>query len=52
MWAVVEPLLPPERPKGKGSKGGRPKVDDRAALSGIVFVLLTGIGWEYLPNNL
>ena len=49
---MVAPLLPKERPKGKGSKGGRPRVSDRAALSGIVYVLLTGIGWEYLPKEL
>lgn len=52
LWSTVAPLLPKERPKGKGSKGGRPCVDNRAALSGIVYVLLTGIGWEYLPKEL
>ena len=52
LWTVVAPLLPKEQSKGKGSKGGRPRVDDRAALSGIVYVLLTGIGWEYLPREL
>ena len=31
-WAIVEPLLPPERPK---PEGGRPRVADRAALAGI-----------------
>ena len=30
-------------------KGGRPRVSDRAALTGILFVLKTGIAWEYLP---
>ena len=29
LWAVVEPLLPPEPPK---PKGGRPRAPDRAAL--------------------
>ena len=52
LWDLVSSLLPAEHPKGKGSKGGRPRVDDRAALSGIVYVLLTGIGWEYLPKEL
>ena len=46
LWAVIEPLLPKERPK---PKGGRPRVDDRAALTGILFVLKTGISWEMLP---
>lgn len=48
MWAVVEPLLPKEPPK---PKGGRPRVPDRAALRGIVFVLRAGIPWEMLPRE-
>jgi transposase len=40
LWAAIEPLLPPARPK---PKGGRPPIPDRAALAGIVFVLKTGI---------
>jgi transposase len=46
LWAAVAPLLPPERLK---PKGGRPRLSDRAALSGIVFVLTTGTAWERLP---
>ncbi len=46
LWAVIEPLLPPEPPK---PKGGRPRVPDRAALTGILFVLRSGIPWEMLP---
>ena len=49
LWAVVEPLLPPELPK---PKGGRPRRADRAALTGIIFVLKSGIGWELLPQEL
>lgn len=49
LWAVVAPLLPPERPK---PKGGRPRVSDRAALGGIIFVLKTGIPWEWLPQEM
>jgi transposase len=49
LWAVVAPLLPPEPPK---PKGGRPRVPDRAALTGILFVLKTGIAWEDLPAEL
>ena len=36
LWEIVEPLLPPEPPK---PRGGRPRVPNRAALTGIVFVL-------------
>jgi transposase len=49
LWKVIEPLLPSERPK---PKGGTPRVPDRAALSGIVFVLRTGIPWGMLPKEL
>src|ERR687889_1478211 len=34
------------------TEGGRPPVDDRKALEGIVFVLRTGIGWAYLPKEM
>jgi transposase len=46
LWAAVAPLLPLERPQ---PQGGRPRLSDRAALTGIVFVLTTGTGWERLP---
>ena len=49
LWAVVEPLLPPEPPK---PRGGRPRVPDRAALTGILFVLRSGIPWEMLPPEM
>ena len=47
LWAVVAPLLPPHR--AQPGKRGRPPVPDRKALTGILFVLKTGIGWEDLP---
>lgn len=48
LWALIEPLLPPvpARPKG-----GRPRVPDRAALSGILLVLRTPISWKDLPHE-
>ena len=49
LWEVIEPLLPPEAPK---PQGGRPRVEDRAALSGIIFVLKSGIPWEMLPQEM
>ena len=49
LWAVIEPLLPVEPPK---PNGGRPRVDNRAALTGILFVLKTGIPWEMLPQEM
>lgn len=49
LWAVIEPLLPPQPPR---PKGGRPRVSDRAALTGILFVLKTGTPWEMLPPEM
>ncbi len=53
LWEVIEPLLPEEPPK---PKGGRPRIDDRAALTGILFVLKSGIPWdipwEMLPQEM
>lgn len=49
LWLQVEPLLPPEAPK---PKGGRPRVSDRAALTGIVFILKSGLPWEMLPREM
>src|SRR5215467_7327953 len=49
LWAVVQPLLPPARPR---PKGGRPPTPDRQALTGILFVLKTGIQWEDLPQEM
>ncbi len=40
LWRMVEPLLPAEPYKARGS---RPQIPDRAVLSGIVFVLRSGI---------
>jgi transposase len=48
LWRLIEPLLPRPRPR---PKGGRPRVPDRAVLTGILFVLRTGIPWEYLPRE-
>jgi transposase len=49
LWAVVAPLLPS---KLQSPEGGRPPLDDRAALAGILFVLKAGIGWSMLPKEL
>ncbi|MBX3354114.1 MAG: transposase [Phycisphaeraceae bacterium] len=49
LWRAAEPLLP--RPRPRTSAGGRPPVDSRAALRGIIFVLRTGIPWQALPRE-
>ncbi len=49
LWERIEPHLPAQPPK---PKGGRPRIPDRAALTGILFVLKTGTPWEYLPQEM
>lgn len=44
-WAIVESLLPP-RPRL-----GRPRLDDRVILDGILWVLHTGAPWRDLPSR-
>jgi transposase len=50
-WAMIEPLLPPAKPR-RFRFPGRKRVDNRRALTGIIFVLKTGIGWEDLPQEM
>jgi transposase len=50
LWERVEPLLP--RKQRRFRYPGRKPLDDRQVLSGILFVLHTGIGWEHLPQEL
>jgi transposase len=49
LWEEISPLLPPPAPHS--SKGGRPTVDNRAALQGILFVNRSGIPWQMLPTE-
>ena len=49
LWAVIEPILPTWAPS---PKGGQPRLHDRKALTGILFVLKAGIPWEDLPYEM
>ncbi len=49
LWSVIEPLLPTEPPK---PRGGRPRIPDRKVLTGILFVLRSGIPWPMLPPEM
>ena len=49
LWKHIRPLLPPHKDR---FWGGRPPIDDRIALTGILFVLKTGIPWEDLPQEI
>jgi transposase len=50
LWERIAPLLP-HRPR-RFRYPGRKRLDDRRALCGILFVLHTGIPWEFLPQEL
>jgi transposase len=50
LWELIEPLLPP--PPARIGTRGRPRLSDRAALTGILFVLRSGIPWEMLPQEM
>jgi transposase len=45
IWATFEPLLPPVVWSGEG----RPPVSNHKVLHGLLYVLITGIGWDYVP---
>src|SRR5690242_2329191 len=49
LWAVLELLLPPDPPR---PRGGRPRIPAPQVLTGILFVLRSGIPWELLPQEL
>jgi transposase len=46
-FALIEPLLPPERPK----KAGRPYLSHRLVLEGILWIQRTGAPWRDLPER-
>lgn len=49
LWELIEHCLPAPKPH---PKGGRPPIPNRQALTGILFVLRTGIPWEDLPQQM
>lgn len=50
LWERVVPLLPAPKPRPR-LHHGRNRLDDRAALAGIVFVLKHGVGWAQVPRS-
>ena len=50
LWEVFEPLIP--KVERRQRFPGRKRLDDRKVLTGILFVLQTGIRWEYLPQEM
>jgi transposase len=51
LWELIEPMLPPPKPRRFRYPGRKP-ITNRQALTGIIFVLRTGIPWELLPKEM
>ena len=45
-WARLKPLLPPQKPKT-----GKPNIDHRRIINGILWLLRTGAPWDDLPRR-
>jgi transposase len=50
LWEIIRPLLPV--PRRRKTYPGRMPLDDRRVLTGILFVLRTGIRWDRLPADM
>jgi transposase len=50
-WALIEPLLPPPKPR-RIRRPGRKPLAPRQVLTGILCVLKSGILWGMLPQEL
>ena len=50
LWGIIEPLIP--KIERRFRNPGRKRIPDRACLTGILFVLRTGIQWEMLPQEM
>ena len=52
LWNIIEPLLPWPKRRRKKNPGRSQGVPNRAALTGILFVLRSGIAWQMLPKEM
>jgi transposase len=50
LWGLIEPAIPVKKRRFRNP--GRKRLDHRASLTGILFVLKTGIPWEDLPQEM
>lgn len=51
LWALIEPLLPPPKRRRKRYAGRKP-IANRQALTGILYVLRSGVPWNMLPKEM
>ena len=50
LWVAIEPILLEDAPPPPRSHGGRPRIDWRRAIDGIIFRLRSGCQWNKLPE--
>lgn len=51
LWVLIKPLLPPHKRRRSRYPGRKPQTQ-RQVLTGILFVLKTGIPWSALPPEM
>lgn len=51
LWELIEPLLPPAKRRRKRYAGRKP-ITNRRALTGILYVLRSGVPWSMLPKEM
>ncbi len=51
LWELIQPLLPKPKPRRRRYPGRKP-LSDRRVLTGILFVLKSGIPWQMLPPEM
>jgi transposase len=49
LWQRIEPLLPKQKKRRNVQYAGRKRVEARKVMTGIIFVLKTGVPWKSLP---
>ncbi len=48
LWALIEPILPRDKPPGLN---GRPRVPNRRVMNGILYILRSGCQWKMVPRQ-
>lgn len=51
LWQRIEPILSEDAPRTPRAHGGRPRIDWRLAIDGIIFRLRSGCQWNKLPKH-
>jgi transposase len=45
-WGLIAPLIPPAK-----TGGGKRRTDMRAVMNGVMYILITGCQWRYIPKD-